>query len=141
MKLSKLTTLVFVLGAILYSSKVDAQNVPNILESGRESRLLLVQVNSQDPKFYIKRGEARLESGDVKGALEDFNQALRLNSNDAEAYNNIGIIRFQSGDKKGAMEYLNKSLSLDPNDAVVYSNRGFLRNELGDMKGAIEDHN
>ena len=112
MKLSKLTTLVFVLGAILYSSKVDAQNVPNILESARESRLLLVQVNSQDPKFYIKRGESRFESGDVKGAMEDFNQALRLNPNLGEAYVNRGVALALSGDKKGAITDLQKASEL-----------------------------
>jgi tetratricopeptide (TPR) repeat protein len=81
MKLSKLTTLVFVLGAILYSSKVDAQNVPNVLDSGRESRLLLVQVNLQDAESYFQRSGVRFQSGDLKGAIEDLNQALRLNPN------------------------------------------------------------
>ncbi|MBO1051646.1 MULTISPECIES: tetratricopeptide repeat protein [Nostocales] len=112
MKLSKLTSLVFVLGAILYSSKVDAQNVPNILESGRESRLLLVQVNSQDPKFYIKRGEARFESGDIKGAIEDFNQALRLNPNIALAYLNRGLNRRELGDENGATADLQRASEL-----------------------------
>ena len=73
MKISKLTSLVFVLGAILYSSKVDAQNVPNILESGRESRSLLVQVNPQDAEFYFKRSGVQFQSGDLKGAIEDLN--------------------------------------------------------------------
>ena len=164
MKISKLTTLVFVLGAILYSPKVDAQNVPNILESGRESRLLLVQVNSQDPKTYIKRGEARLESGDSKGAIEDYSQAIQINPNDAEAYHKRGFagsklasveifldfndgeaylnrsaVQILSGDLKGAIENSSQALRLNPNYALAYNNRGFARLLLGDLKEAIED--
>ncbi len=165
MKLSKLTTLVFVLGAILYSSKVDAQNVPNILESARESRLLLVQVNSQDPKAYHNRGfarsklasmeifidsndaaeayvyqsVARILSGDLKGAIEDCNQAIRLNPNYALAYNNRGFARLLSGDLKEAIENFTQALSIDPSLAITHNNRGFARFKIGDLKGAIED--
>jgi tetratricopeptide (TPR) repeat protein len=164
MKISKLTTLFFVLGAIIYSPKVDAQNVPNILESGRESRLLLVQVNSQDAKAYHNRGfarsklasvyihfdfneaeayvyqsVARILSGDLKGAIEDCNQAIRLNPNYALAYNNRGFARLLSGDLKEAIEDFTQALRIDPSLAITHNNRGLARFKIGDLKGAIED--
>ncbi|MEI3648425.1 MAG: tetratricopeptide repeat protein, partial [Dolichospermum lemmermannii FEM_B0920] len=164
MKLSKLTSLVFVLGAILYSPKVDAQNVPNILESGRESRLLLVQVNPQDAKAYHNRGFARSKlasveirfdfneaeayvyrsvahilSGDLKGVIEDSSQAIRLNPNYALAYNNRGFARLLLGDLKEAMEDFTQALSIDPSLAITHNNRGVTRLKIGDLKGAIED--
>ncbi len=38
---------------------------------------LLAQVNEKNTVFYNNRGLARLQSGDIKRAIEDFNQALR----------------------------------------------------------------
>ncbi|BAZ33476.1 hypothetical protein NIES4074_59900 (plasmid) [Cylindrospermum sp. NIES-4074] len=121
MKISKLTTSVFVLGAILYSSKVDAQNVPNILESGRESRLLLVQVNPLAEAYY-NRGNALRKLGDMKGEIEFYNKALRINPNYAEAYYNRGNALRKLGDMKGAIEDYNQALRINPNYAEAYYN-------------------
>ena len=165
MKITKLTTLVFVLGAILYSSKVDAQNMPNVLDSRRESRSLLVQVNPQNAKAYHNRGfagsklasveihfdsndpaeaylnlsVAHILSGDLKGAIEDCNQALRLNPNYALAYSNRGFARLLSGDLKEAIEDFTQALRIDPSLAITHNNRGLARFKIGDLKGAIED--
>jgi len=141
MKLSKLTTLVFVLGAILYSSKVDAQNVPNILGLSR-SKLASMEIfidSNNAAESYINQSVARILSGDLKGAIEDSNQALRLNPNYALAYNNRGFARLLSGDLKEAIEDFTQALRIDPSLAITHNNRGFARFKIGDLKGAMED--
>ena len=141
MKLSKLTTLVFVLGAILYSSKDDAQNVPNILGLAR-SKLASMEIfiDSNDAaESYLNRSFVHILSGDLKGAIEDCNQAIRLNPNYALAYNNRGFARLLSGDLKEAIENFTQALSIDPSLAITHNNRGFARFKIGDLKGAIED--
>jgi tetratricopeptide (TPR) repeat protein len=140
MKISKLTSLVFVLGAILYSPKVDAQNVPNILGFAR-SKLASVEIflDFNDGEAYLNRSAAHILSGDLKEAIEDSSQAIRLNPNHALAYNNRGFAHILSGDLKEAIEDFTQALRIDPNLAITHNNRGLARFKIGDLKGAIED--
>lgn len=86
-----------------------------------------------------QQGEAKLESGDYKGALEAYNQALQVNANDINAYINRGMARFELGDKKGAINDFTQALQLNPNDANVYRKRGGIYLILGKKKKAMED--
>ncbi|MBD2442473.1 DUF1822 family protein [Dolichospermum sp. FACHB-1091] len=139
MKLSKLTTLVFVLGAILYSSKVDAQNVPNILGLARsKSASMEIFIDSNDAaESYLNQSVARLLSGDLKGAIEDCNQAIRLNPNYALAYNNRGFARLLSGDLKEAIEDFTQALRIDPSLALAQNSQDSNPGQLEDVKGTI----
>jgi Flp pilus assembly protein TadD len=49
---------------------------------------------------------------DYKGAIEDYNEAIRLKPDDADAYNNRGIAKSNLGDMAGACEDYRKSCSL-----------------------------
>lgn len=82
MKVVRAIIATLVLGVILGSPRADAKNSPTT----RELILLLAQVNAPDVEFNINRGLTRLHSGDMKGAIEDFNQSLRINPNYADAY-------------------------------------------------------
>jgi len=140
MKLSKLTSLVFVLGAILYSSKVDAQNVPNILGFARSKLAsVYIRLDFNEAEAYVYQSVAHILSGDLKGAIEDSSQAIRLNPNYALAYNNRGFARLLSGDLKEAIEDFTQALRIDPSLAITHNNRGLARFKIGDLKGAIED--
>jgi tetratricopeptide (TPR) repeat protein len=90
--------------------------------------------------FYLQ-ANAKREKGDLKGAITDYDQAIRLNSNFAFAYNNRGNARSDLGDKQGAIADYNQAIRLDPNNAIAYNNRGFARYGLGDKQGAIADYN
>jgi tetratricopeptide (TPR) repeat protein len=48
----------------------------------------------------------------VKGAIEDYNQAIRINPNFALAYYNRGIARASSGDEHLAIDDLQKAANL-----------------------------
>lgn len=40
---------------------------------------------------------------DYKGAIEDYNEAIRLKSDDPDAYNNRGATKYSMEDYKGAI--------------------------------------
>jgi S1-C subfamily serine protease len=88
--------------------------------------------------FFLQADE-KLKRGDYKGAIADYDQAIRLNPKLAPAYNNRGWLRDELGDKQGAIADYDQAIRLDPKFAVAYGNRGFIRKALGDRQGAIAD--
>ncbi len=107
------------------------------------------------------RGFRKLESGDHKGALVDFDEALRLmppinvdyNKGSDVGYNkkyneyretmltSRGDAKRQLGDLKGALIDLDAALQLEPNDAGALRLRGDTKRQLGNYKGALVDLN
>ncbi|MBD2770708.1 tetratricopeptide repeat protein, partial [Iningainema sp. BLCCT55] len=98
------------------------------------------ELNSDIAEHYSK-AFIDAATGNKKGALESFDQAVELNPNYAINYFARGIVRNDLGDKKGAIEDYNQALRLNPNYDQAYGNRGNARRDLGNKKGAIEDYN
>ncbi len=140
MKKWKLTITTLILGTILYSPKVSAKNLANISDF-RIKSALLAQSDLKEAIVYFHRGINRHTSGDTKGAIEEYNQALQLHPNFPEVYYKRGISRHKLGDLKGAILDYNKAISLNANYPGIYNHRGFTRHNLGDLKGAIADFN
>ncbi|MBP5975272.1 tetratricopeptide repeat protein [Brasilonema sp. CT11] len=90
--------------------------------------------------FFIQAGD-KYTKGDFKGAIADYNQALRINPNLADAYYNRGLARDELGDKQAAIADYNQALRINPNYANAYYNRGVARANLGDKQAAIADYN
>jgi tetratricopeptide (TPR) repeat protein len=88
--------------------------------------------------FFLQADEKHKE-GDLKGAISDYDQAIKLNPKSALAYVGRGAVRYVLGDKQGANTDYNQAISLDPKMAVAYGLRGGYRNSSGDKQGAIED--
>jgi tetratricopeptide (TPR) repeat protein len=86
-----------------------------------------------------ERGMQRRRGGDLRGALEDFDVALRLNPDLAVVYNNRGTTLHELGDVEGALADFDAALCLDPNYADAHGNRAALRLERGDADGAAAD--
>ena len=140
MKKWKLTMTILLFGIILYTPKVSGKNLASISDTRIKSSLL-AQADKKEAIIYFHRGINRHTSGDIKGAIAEYNQALKLRPNFAEVYYKRGISRYKLGDLKGAILDYNQAISLNPNYAGVYNNRGFTRHGLGDFKGAIKDFN
>jgi Flp pilus assembly protein TadD len=54
----------------------------------------------------------RTAKGDVEGALEDFNEALRIKPDDAAVVHHRSLARRAMGDEEGAQKDQNESLRL-----------------------------
>ncbi len=140
MKKWKLTITTLILGTILYSPSVGAKNLANISDLRIKSSLL-AQSDLKEAIVYFHRGINRHTSGDTKGAIEEYNQALQLHPNFPEVYYKRGISRHKLGDLKGAIADYTQAISLNSNYPGIYNHRGFTRHDLGDLKGAIVDFN
>jgi tetratricopeptide (TPR) repeat protein len=96
------------------------------------------QTSAQD---FLKRGNNRIDKKDFKGAIEDYNQALKLNPEYPDAYYGRGATKSYLGDYKAAIADYNQALKLKPEYPDAYLERGKAKHWLKDYKGAIADYN
>jgi V8-like Glu-specific endopeptidase len=89
---------------------------------------------------FLIKGNEKASNKDYRGALADYNQAIKLDPNYADAYYGRGIVRSKLGDKQGAITDYTQAIKINPNDADAYLNRGNVRSKLGDKQGAITDY-
>jgi tetratricopeptide (TPR) repeat protein len=101
--------------------------------------LFSLTASGQTAKEYYNLGTDKANAHNFKGALEDFDNAIRLDRNYAGAYYNRGTVKLHMEDYKGAIADLDKAASLDPGNRNIYSNRGIARLQSNDTKGAIID--
>ena len=72
--------------------------------------------NQTSLRHYNNRGLARQAKGDLDGALDDYNEAIRLKPDEADVYYNRGITRKAKGDMDGALDDYNEAIRLKPDD-------------------------
>lgn len=86
-----------------------------------------------------QQADALFDSGDFKGAIDTYNQALERNQYDASAFVGRGMARFQLGDRDGALEDLTQALQINPSNADAYQKRGGIYMVMGKKKQAQQD--
>ncbi|MBL1430576.1 tetratricopeptide repeat protein [Oceanicaulis sp. AH-315-P02] len=90
---------------------------------------------------YVNRGIVRSSSGDLNGAISDYNKALQINPQMAEAFANRGTVFIRQANYTKALAELDRALSLQlEQPAVVYYNRAIVHERLGDITGAYKDY-
>jgi tetratricopeptide (TPR) repeat protein len=87
----------------------------------------------------ISLGGVRAKRNDYRGAIYDYNQALRINPNNPDAYLRRSFAYFYLGDFQASVADLNKVLELNPKNAVAYAQRSYLRLIQKDLQGALAD--
>jgi tetratricopeptide (TPR) repeat protein len=99
---------------------------------------------SSQADSYIIQGNGKFDLGDYKGAIADYNEAIRLNPNASSTYITYslrGSVKYLLGDYEGAIADYNEAIRLNHNYANAYLNRGRSKFSLDDPKGAIADYN
>lgn len=102
--------------------------------------LAKVYGNSLDnPDALINRANKRAMSGDVDGAIEDFNEAIQLDPAKATAYFNRGYLNNTVGRFEQAILDFSEAIQLLPDYDEAYYQRAQGRAQLEDFQGAVDD--
>ncbi len=88
---------------------------------------------------HVNRGLALQALADHRGALAEYEAALRLRPELPEALNNRGNARAELGDGEGALEDYDAAVRARPDYPEARVNRGLTRFQRGDFAGAVED--
>eukprot|EP00929_Paragymnodinium_shiwhaense_P075109 TRINITY_DN38407_c0_g1_i1.p1 TRINITY_DN38407_c0_g1~~TRINITY_DN38407_c0_g1_i1.p1 ORF type:complete len:457 (+),score=90.46 TRINITY_DN38407_c0_g1_i1:80-1450(+) len=87
----------------------------------------------------ITRGRRKADSGNVHGAILDFNEALKMHPSSIKALGHRGIARGDLGDYEGAVEDFTVALQVDKTNVKAYYHRGMMLMDLGRFAEATED--
>jgi lipoprotein NlpI len=85
------------------------------------------------------RGNARLQSGNPEGAVQDFTAVLRRRPNDTDALMARAIARQYTGEFDAAEADFTAILERVSDAAQPLANRGYVRMMKGDFEGATKD--
>lgn len=85
------------------------------------------------------RATVRQASGDVAGAFDDANAAIRLDPKLAEAYRVRAAVSYDLGRKADALADFTKAIELEPDDAWQWAHRAMVRQDLGDTEQGLYD--
>ncbi len=87
-----------------------------------------------------RRGQLRLDAGEMLAASADFQAALDFNPENWRAIHNRGVIHAQSVEFAEAFDDFNRVLALNPRYAKAYSNRAMLYVKADDLQAALADY-
>jgi tetratricopeptide (TPR) repeat protein len=92
-----------------------------------------------DAKTLKERASLLYHEGDLKGALQHFDDAIRMKPDYAEAFLKRANVRLVSGDLEGAQHDYNETIRLRPEDSEAFINRSVLLAQRADVRGALRD--
>ena len=98
--------------AIAYQRNGDAARSLRLMDAA-------VAANGRDPELWLFRGRYRIESGDCRGAVQDFDRALALAPDNASAFGASGVARLCAGDRAGARRAFERALQIDPSQSKI----------------------
>ena len=85
------------------------------------------------------RAVAKVDIGDLKGGISDYNKVLKVMRNDEWAYQNRGYAKYLLKDYSGALSDYNKTLKINPNNEQAVVNRAILYEALGKAEKSCAD--
>lgn len=88
---------------------------------------------------YINRGIIHYHRHNYRGALSDYDQAVKIAPRDADCYYNRGIMRQEVGDYNRALEDFNTALRLAPERTEMRYQRGLVQMQLKQWKDVTEN--
>lgn len=91
------------------------------------------------PRVYFYRGICRLNTQDLRGAIEDFRRAAKINAKDMEVYLNWGRSYQFLLDYDKSEDVLSEGLKYFPNAPLLYQERGIIRLKKNRYQEAIRD--
>ncbi|PCJ61907.1 MAG: hypothetical protein COA79_06325 [Planctomycetota bacterium] len=100
-----------------------------------------IPIKTKEFYKYLVRGHKKKENGDYKGAIDDFNLAIKLKPKLSNLYDARGTAKYYKGDYDGAILDYNQSINLNSKNPLSYYNRGLAENCLQKYSESIKDFN
>jgi len=100
----------------------------------------VIEKNENVPIAWYNRGNAKSDTANFKGAIEDYDQAIKIFPLYFNAFINRANAKTKVNDFVGAVEDLNFVISRDSTFVNAYINRAMARRSLQDYKGALDDY-
>jgi len=91
------------------------------------------------PRANAERAIARTNLGNLAGAMDDANTAVRIDPTMADAYRARGGIAHALGQLADARADFTKAIELDPADAWQWAHRALIQQALGDTERGLHD--
>ena len=99
-----------------------------------------IRLQSNNRAAFAGRGQARFASGEYRGAIDDYSQAIRI-APEATDYIERGHAYLASGNADASIRDLTEAIRLDPASASARNNRGLAYRKKGDAEQALRDYN
>src|SRR5262245_55007789 len=94
---------------------------------------------SRSAVAYFNRAHERYVKGDRRGAIADFDLAIKFDPRYAAAYYNRGIALLGNGDLDAAIADFSKAIDIDSRYVLAYDGRANARLTKGERNEAITD--
>ena len=113
------------------------------LSSTNQSAVAAPTVNdpAKDAVSLNTLGSDKYAKGDLKGAIADYDHALKLDPKLAKAYYNRGLAKYDQGSYAEAIADYDQAIKLNPAYEDAFVNRGLAKDSNDDLDGAIADDN
>lgn len=98
----------------------------------------MARMHPENPAIHANLGNALLDSGNVKEALQEFNRAVELGPDVAECHNGLGLAYLKMGLPAKAAEAFREAIRLKPKYPGPYGNLAVALVQRGKFPEAIE---
>ena len=119
---------------------IPSRYLTELLPESKPAKPLAQGNRSISAQTYYTWGNTKYDLGDYKGAIADYDSAIRLKPDHAGAYNNRGNTKSKLGQHFAAIADYDTAIRLKPDDADAYFNRGVAKGKLGQHFAAIADY-
>jgi tetratricopeptide (TPR) repeat protein len=99
-----------------------------------------IEKNPTLPYSYAERGHVRTKIQNWKGALADFNEAIRIDPNEADDWLSRGLVKEKLKDLSGALNDITQAIRLKSDFEKAWLCRGNVLVKLNRLTEAIEDY-
>ena len=96
--------------------------------------------NEKLPYPRAERAYQRLQKGDLKGALEDYDEVVRLEPREEDNYLNRGLVKEKMKNLDGALADFSQAIHLNEKNPKAWVCRGNVVSKMGRWKEAVEDY-
>lgn len=92
----------------------------------------------RDPEMLNAYGIALADTGDIQGAVRQFDRVLQIDPTNATAYENLGVVALRANQPERAHTYLMKALGLNDRMPLALNTLGVLYARAGKTDEAID---